>query len=69
MKQYIVALAKLLSLLKQYRKVSLFALSSFPCEISFALLRMLSRFNNSLDMAKAVIKNQKVLEYIDYTLG
>ena len=32
-------------------------------------LSVLSRYNHSLDMARVVLKNQKVLEYIDYTLN
>ena len=68
-KQYICYLSKILHILHKNGYVSLFGVSSFPCEVTFAMLRVLSRYNHSLDMARVVLKNQKVLEYIDYTLG
>ena len=32
------------------------------------MMRVLSRYNHSLDQAKVVLKNQKALEYIDLVL-
>lgn len=56
-------------MLSKFKFVRWYALSSWPCEISFSLLRTLSRFDNSLDRAKQVLTDQKLLEHLDWELN
>ena len=56
-------------MINKFGFVRWFAMSTWPCEVSFGLLRVLSKYDHSPTKARQVLKDQKVLEYLDYQLG
>ena len=58
----------MLGVLREFNEVSLYSLSSFPCEHIFSYLRTHCSFDNSIDAASAALKAQNMSAYVDWVL-